>query len=184
MLLADDATLCRYLRARKHDIPRAKAMVLETIKWRAEVGADGILDGFDFPEREVFHQHYPEGFYCTDRSGRPVYVQRPGSIDCDELWKFTTLDRSITYHIKQQEKYVRRVAPAASVAAGQPMQQSVVLIDMQGASVLMSLWFGKSAWGEGTGLRGLPLLWKAPSCLPPAIRQAYTRAGVFAQALG
>lgn len=110
-------------------------MVLSTLKWREEVGADTILETFDFHEKEKFHQHYPEGFYCTDREGRPVYVQQPGNIDCAELWKFTTMERSIRYHITQQEKYVNIVGPSASVASGKYRFQSVVLIDMDGVGV-------------------------------------------------
>ena len=131
----DELTLRRYLRARKHDIGRAKEMVLKTLKWRAEVGADTVFEDFDFQEKEKFHQHYPEGFYNVDREGRPVYVQQPGNIDTTELWKFTTLERSIKYHISQQEKYVRKVAPAASIAAKKPRYQSLVLIDMDGVGV-------------------------------------------------
>jgi hypothetical protein len=131
----DDVALQRYLRARKHDVAKAKAMVLSTLAWRAQVGADTILDEFDFHEKQKFHEHYPEGFYNTDREGRPVYVQQPGNIDTAALWTFTTMDRSVKYHITQQEKYVRRIAPAASVAAGRPRYQSVVLIDMEGVGV-------------------------------------------------
>lgn len=131
----DDVALRRYLRARKHDIAKAKEMVLKTLEWRAEVGADSIFEDFEFHEKEQFHKHYPEGFYNVDKEGRPVYVQQPGNIDTNELWKFTTLDRSIKYHISQQEKYVRRIAPAATIAAGKPRYQSLVLIDMEGVGV-------------------------------------------------
>lgn len=133
--LVDDDCLRRYLRARKHDILKAKKMVLSTLEWRKEIGADDIFETFDFKEKAQFHANYPEGFYCTDRHGRPVYVQQPGNIDCAELWKFTTLERSITYHITQQEKYVRKIAPAACVAAGRVDYQSTVLIDMEGVGV-------------------------------------------------
>ena len=53
--------LRRFLRARKHDIAKAKEMVLKTVDWRKETGADTIRKTFDFHEREEFHKHYPEG---------------------------------------------------------------------------------------------------------------------------
>lgn len=133
--LWDKETLRRFLRARKHDIFKAKAMVLKAIQWRKENNVDTILDDFEFGEKVQFHKHYPEGFFCTDRQGRPVYVQKPGDINCTELWKFTTLERSIKYHITQQERYVRTIAPSAALRSGRGAFQSTVLIDMDGVGV-------------------------------------------------
>lgn len=127
--------LRRFLRARKHDIAKAKEMILKTVDWRKETGADTIRKTFDFHEREEFHKHYPEGFFCTDREGRPVYIQKPGDIDCSKLWKFTTMERSIKYHITQQERYVFEIAPAAALTGGSKCFQSTVLIDMEGVGV-------------------------------------------------
>ena len=95
-----------------------------------------MAEDLKFTEKTQFHEHYPEGFFCTDRDGRPVYIQQPGNIDTTALWKFTTLDRSIQYHITQQEKYVNTIGPACSVASnGKNRFQSVVLIDMEGVGV-------------------------------------------------
>jgi len=110
-------------------------MVLKTLKWRESVKADTITEDLNFTERSQFHKHYPEGFFCTDRDGRPVYVQQPGNIDTEELWKFTTLDRSIRYHISQQEKAVKKIGPACTIKAGKDRFQSVVIIDMDGVGV-------------------------------------------------
>ena len=114
----DHEQLRRFLRARKHNILKAKTMVERTIAWRKENGIDTILEDFDFHEREQFHEQYPEGFFCTDKFGRPVYVQRPGEIDCDKLWEFTDLERSVKHHIQQQERYVKIIAPSAALKAG------------------------------------------------------------------
>lgn len=131
----DHETFRRFLRARKHNIANAKTMVLKTIEWRKTNKIDTILEDFDFHEKEEFQKHYPEGFYCTDREGRPVYIQKPGDIDCTELWKFTTLERSIQYHITQQERYIKIIAPSASLQAGRRAFQSIVIIDMDGVGV-------------------------------------------------
>lgn len=110
-------------------------MVVDTLAWRAEVRADSIREEFVFHERARFAEHYPEGFFGVDREGRPVYVQRPGNIDVEKLWEFTTLERAVSHHITQQERYVNVVGPAAGVAAGRDRMQSVVLIDMEGVGV-------------------------------------------------
>jgi len=132
----DHEQLRRFLRARKHDILKAKAMVKRTAEWRIENEIDTILEDFDFHEREAFHAHYPEGFFCTDKFGRPVYVQKPGDIDCNALWKFTDLERSVKHHIQQQERYVKIIAPSAAHKGGDRRAfQSVVIIDMDGVGV-------------------------------------------------
>lgn len=64
-----------------------------------------------------------------------MYVQRPGDIDCTALWKFTTLERSILYHITQQERYVNTIAPTAVRKGGRKCFQSTVIIDMDGVGV-------------------------------------------------
>lgn len=121
--------------------------MLATLAWRKEVGADTIAEDLNFTEKPQFHEHYPEGFFCTDREGRPVYVQQPGSIDTTELWKFMTLDRAVSYHITQQERYVKTIGPACSIASNGHRYQSVVLIDMEGVGV-------STLTGEVRGIMG------------------------------
>lgn len=131
----DDHVLRRFLRARKHNIYKAKVMVLDTLKWRKESDVDTVLTDFQFHEKDQFNKWYPEGFYGVDREGRPIYVQQPGKIDTDQLWKFTTLERCVRYHLQQQERYWRIIAPAASAACGRRHEQSLVLIDMDGVGI-------------------------------------------------
>lgn len=40
------------------------------------------------------------GCYGVDRAGRPVYVQQPGNIDLEQLFKFTTEERCVRYHVQ------------------------------------------------------------------------------------
>lgn len=63
-------------------------------------------------------------------------------IDTDQLWKFTTLERCVRYHLQQQERYWRIIAPAASAACGRRHEQSLVLIDMDGGWVGL----GQGGW--------------------------------------
>ncbi|KAL4423649.1 hypothetical protein ABPG75_000950 [Micractinium tetrahymenae] len=131
----DDHVLRRFLRARKHNIYKAKVMILDTLNWRKEANVDTVLTDFHFHEKDQFNKWYPEGFYGVDREGRPIYVQQPGKMDTDQLWKFTTLERCVRYHLQQQERYWRIIAPAASVARGRRHEQSLVLIDMDGVGI-------------------------------------------------
>ncbi|PSC67286.1 phosphatidylinositol phosphatidylcholine transfer SFH11 isoform X3 [Micractinium conductrix] len=162
----DKYVMRRFLRARKMNILAAKQMFLEQLEWRKGVQVDTVLTDFHFDERPAFSQFYPEGFYGTDREGRPVYVQQPGKIDLDQLWKVTTQERCIRYHLQQQERYWRIIAPSCSVTdpRGRKHEQSLVLIDMEGVGV-------STMTGEVRRLMGLimqidqdyfpELMWKA-----------------------
>jgi hypothetical protein len=47
--------------------------------WRAEVGADTILN--DFKRPEVMRLYYPGGLFGEDKQGRPVWIDPLGSAD-------------------------------------------------------------------------------------------------------
>ncbi|KDD72425.1 hypothetical protein H632_c3363p0, partial [Helicosporidium sp. ATCC 50920] len=131
----DRRALVRFLRARKHDLVASKQMVLKALDWRARQEVDAVLTDYSFPERPRFFEQFPEGFFCTDRGGRPVYVQQPGSINISELLKFTTVDRCIQYHVQQQERYLQEICPAASLVSGRYCEQSLVIVDLEGMGI-------------------------------------------------
>ena len=66
--------LRRFLRARQHDLKRAKDMYAATVKWRAEFGVDTILEDFHFHERDAFISLYPQGYHKTDKTVRRTLV--------------------------------------------------------------------------------------------------------------
>jgi hypothetical protein len=107
-VVADYFMYRRFLRARQHDVERAKEMWANHLKWRKvrcrhwhtqssaasqgrhiplcsqhlprgavqklithpapqEIGADTILEDFDFPERESFVSLYPQGYCNVDK---------------------------------------------------------------------------------------------------------------------
>lgn len=59
--------LRRFLRARQHDLKKARDMYAATVKWRAEFGVDTILEDFHFHERDAFISLYPQGYHKTDK---------------------------------------------------------------------------------------------------------------------
>ena len=66
-LPADKFKVRRFLRARQHDLVRAKAMWADDVKWRKEFGCDTILEDFHFHERDAFISVYPQGYHKTDK---------------------------------------------------------------------------------------------------------------------
>jgi hypothetical protein len=73
-----DSSLLRVLRARKMDLVAAETMYREIVNWRAEVGADTILDTYKEPE--VMRKYFPTGFHGFDRDGSPILVERVGAM--------------------------------------------------------------------------------------------------------
>ena len=82
----DDATLLRFLRARKFDLVKAKEMFIAAEKWRKEFNVDDIVKSvrhhsrvdhrtltetlirnFKFPEKEEVNKYYPQYYHKTDK---------------------------------------------------------------------------------------------------------------------
>jgi len=93
----DDYKLRRFLRARQHDLGRARDMWDKHVRWREEFGVDSELPSFHFHERDAFVSLYPQGYHRVDRLGRPVYIQHVGSIDMRRLLEVTTEDREYEF---------------------------------------------------------------------------------------
>jgi hypothetical protein len=74
---ADLHTYRRFLRARKHNAARAKAMWQDHLGWRAENGVDAVMEDFNFQEREAFMSLYPRGPHKTDKLVRVARMPKP-----------------------------------------------------------------------------------------------------------
>ncbi|KAH9533776.1 hypothetical protein CY35_18G070300 [Sphagnum magellanicum] len=131
----DDNSLLRFLRARAFNIAKAKAMFEAMLEWRKEIGADTIKETFQFPEREAIKELYPHFHHKTDKMGRPVYIERLGQLQVDELLKITTMDRMLLYHVKEWEILIDRKIPACSNKAGTCISQTLTILDMKGVTM-------------------------------------------------
>ncbi|ORX63165.1 CRAL/TRIO domain-containing protein [Hesseltinella vesiculosa] len=68
-----DATLKRYMRARKWDYEAAKTMLENTVKWRRDYRPEQIDPDYIRPESETGKMYF-NGF---DNHGRPIWIMRP-----------------------------------------------------------------------------------------------------------
>lgn len=68
---ADIYLLRRFLRARQHDVQRAREMFLIYLDWRKKNSVDTILSDFVFQERDAFISLYPQGYHQTDKQVGP-----------------------------------------------------------------------------------------------------------------
>lgn len=77
VLNADKYYLRRFLRARQHDLVRAKAMFSDHVHWKKEFGVEEIVENFTFHEREAFLSLYPQGYHKTDKLVSPCSFCHP-----------------------------------------------------------------------------------------------------------
>lgn len=68
-------SLCRFLQARKWDIPAALHMYANMMEFRRKEGVDSILSTFDFIESKEVFEVYPMFYHGCDRFGRPIYIE-------------------------------------------------------------------------------------------------------------
>lgn len=126
----DDALLLRFLRARKFDVEKAKAMLLAAEQWRKEFGVDEIYANFDYKEAAEVDKYYPQFYHKIDRDGRPVYIERLGKLDLKALYQITTPERQLQRLVYEYEKMLRERLPACSKAVGHPVETSCTILDL------------------------------------------------------
>ncbi|KAI9184471.1 cytosolic factor, phosphatidylinositol/phosphatidylcholine transfer protein [Blastocladiella emersonii ATCC 22665] len=128
--------LLRFLRARRFDVPKAKAMLLACDAWRAENKVDELAKSFEFPEADQIRALYPQYYHRTDKLGRPVYIEHLGGIDIKKITAITTMERMQQKLIFEYEKSLDERFPACSLAAGTHIEQSCTIIDLAGVSLM------------------------------------------------
>ncbi|KAJ3110329.1 cytosolic factor, phosphatidylinositol/phosphatidylcholine transfer protein [Phlyctochytrium bullatum] len=133
----DDHLLLRFLRARKFQIPLSKKMWIECETWRKEYGTDDLRDNFEFPEYPIVKKFYPRFYHKVDKIGRPLYVERFGVLDINQLFSVTTDERMLKNHVYEYEKLVHYRLPACSKKYGRHLEQSCVIMDLKGVAISM-----------------------------------------------
>ena len=63
------------------------------IEARAKYGADDILKDFEWTEEAGFKKAHPKGFFGVDKLGRPLFIDRIGMFNDEEMFKHTTAER-------------------------------------------------------------------------------------------
>jgi len=138
----DDATLLRFLRARKFDVPAAKTMFAAAEKWRKDFKVDEIVKTFTFPERDEVDKYYPQYYHKVDKEGRPVYIESLDKLDVTALYKITTQERLVKQLVWEYEKFLTERLPACTKAAGHTVETSCTILDLGGVS-LTKFWHVK-----------------------------------------
>lgn len=131
---SDDVTMCRFLRARKWDVPKAQLMYTNMAQWRGTLQLDHPNHEFHSPEEHLVKQHYPHFYHKTDKFGRPIYYELLGEMNATELLKATSVERLIRYYVHCRERAMRDIMPACSNAVGRRVFTCVTILDLKGVS--------------------------------------------------
>ncbi|EPS95002.1 hypothetical protein FOMPIDRAFT_1062919 [Fomitopsis schrenkii] len=131
----DDALLLRFLRARRFDVEKAKAMLISCEQWRKDFGVDDLVKNFDFPEKEEVNKYYPQYYHKIDKDGRPVYIEQLGKLDIPKLYAITTVERQLKRLVYEYEKNINERMPACSRTVGHPVETSCTILDLNGVSI-------------------------------------------------
>ncbi|CDR40672.1 CYFA0S05e03114g1_1 [Cyberlindnera fabianii] len=131
----DDASLLRFLRARKFDVALAITMFEEHEKWRKEFGTDTILQDFHYDEKPLVAKYYPQYYHKTDKEGRPLYIEELGKVNLTEMYKITTQERMLKNLVWEYESFVKFRLPACSRQQGYLVETSCTIMDLKGISI-------------------------------------------------
>jgi len=131
----DDATLLRFLRARKFDLELTMKMYVDNENWRKEFGTDQLPETFKYTEKAEMSKYYPQYYHQADIDGRPVYIEQLGKVDLTAMYKITTEERMMKNLVFEYENYAITRLPACSRRMGRLIETSCTIMDLKGVGL-------------------------------------------------
>lgn len=109
-------------------------MFTNFLMYRADNQIDQLFSSFSFAELEEARKYFSHAYHGLDKIGRPIYIERMGTIDTDKLFKIITLQKLEQYMQYLREDQMKFRFPICSELAGRRIQSVVAIQDLSGAS--------------------------------------------------
>lgn len=93
-------------------------MFTNYMNWRKENNVDTVLDDFEFTEKAQLMEIYPMGYHGLDKQGRPIYIERFGTLDVPKIFTITTEERMLKFYQSTYEYLLKFRFPVCSELAG------------------------------------------------------------------
>nr|CDS34833.1 hypothetical transcript [Hymenolepis microstoma] len=127
--LKSDQYVARWLKARNWDVDKAEKMFRLHLQWRSENKLDELLTSFTMPE--VIEKYFPGGICGQDKFGRPAFICPAGATDVFGLMRSASRTQLAFSRYYVMEKIIEEVLPAQSRKMSKPIDQLVVIFDLQ-----------------------------------------------------
>ncbi|CAF1377710.1 unnamed protein product [Adineta steineri] len=124
--------LYRFLRARKWNTTHTIKSILEMIQWRIDNRVDLILEDQSAKYRmELYQKMAPSTYHGRTKAHLPLYIEKTGQIDVDEMLNKFTNEEFIQCHIYWLE-YNCQLAREHGRQFGQHIESIACIYDLNG----------------------------------------------------
>jgi hypothetical protein len=131
-----DLTILRFIRGFSHEENASKKstnMITEFATFRENYKADELCN-IKLSNEEEFKRQWICGIHGKSLTNHPVYIERPGQIDLNKIFKQFTIDDIITFHIQMMEKLTKFKDNLCDLSNKQ-IYKHIVIIDLKGLSM-------------------------------------------------
>ena len=136
-----DWSILRFCRARNFDIDKVKLMISDNADWGRLVKIDSI-GSIDNKLIEGVRGLTEHGYYNTDKTGRPVYIEKISGLKADDIFKRFTEEELVLYYVQSYERLLHIILPESSRMAGRRVDSTLTIMDLEGVNVV-TLFTGK-----------------------------------------
>mmetsp|Transcript_23385 Transcript_23385/g.34902 ORF Transcript_23385/g.34902 Transcript_23385/m.34902 type:complete len:308 (-) Transcript_23385:171-1094(-) len=127
----DDATVRRFLRARKGDVSAAVEQYIGAERFFQERGCPTLILTNPDPAEACYNAYCPARNFGFDKEGRPVYIEKTGLVNVPTLTKVRTPYDLVHRHVRQQEIAAYRMRQS-SKERGTVVENQIIIYDLKG----------------------------------------------------
>jgi len=135
-VLFTDSFFVRTLRGRDNNLNEAYKMFTDYLKYREDNNLENI-NKFQISNLNEIKKYYPHCYHNIDKFGRPIYIEKVGDLNVDNLFKITNAEDMIKYYVQDYEVLFRKTFPICSEVKGDYIGQILMIADLNGVGLSM-----------------------------------------------